>query len=564
VPSTNGHGAKPERVALLLRVSSEEQREKETIELQEEFLEQYCGLYELEVAEIYRDDGVSGTIPLHERPEGRRLLEDAKEDKFGTVLLYKLDRLGRTLLVIVDAHDRLQEAGVALRSATEPIDTSTPSGRLIFQMLASFAEYERETIGERTRAGLHRAYRNGKHIGRIPYGYTLGPDGASLEVVEDEAAIVREIISNIAAGATLYSEVKRLTDLGIPSPGWRFKDKERRYGGAWAHSVVAAIVHQSAYSGVHVVRTSSGEVIERAVPALADPDLQKRAVEKLAENKRYASHRKRSRRYLLSGFIRCAACGSLCTGRTTTTRGKRYPYYSCPAPRRERHEERTHPTARVSAPWLESLVWQDIKRFLESPGEVLERVREQFERGEATDDLLERREDLAGRLATKGREKDRYVRLYAQGHISEAELETYVADLKNQTGNLRLLLEAVEGDLAAKREQTQLAASTEAWLVSLQERIAEVEEDSPEAFEKRRELVRLLVERITVDRGEDGQPRVEITYRFGPPASGDSEKSPTDEFQGEGDMFVGGVQVFPLKRPANSLKIWSTCTRMRQ
>jgi site-specific DNA recombinase len=307
MPTTNGHGSSgaTERVALYLRVSSGEQRDRETIEIQDDFLEQYRNLYELEVADIYKDDGISGTIPLHERPEGRRLLEDAREGGFQTVLVYKLDRLGRSLLVIVDAHDKLQVSGVSLRSATEPIDTSNPSGRLIFQMLASFAEYERETIGERTRAGLHRAYRNGKHIGRIPYGYTLGPDGASLEVVEGEAAIVREIFSNIAGGATLYSEVKRLTDLGVPSPGRRFKDRERLYGGAWAHSVVAAIVHQSAYSGVHIVRTSSGEVIERAVPALVDPDLQKRAAERLAENKRYASHRNRSRRYLLSGFIRC-------------------------------------------------------------------------------------------------------------------------------------------------------------------------------------------------------------------------------------------------------------------
>ncbi len=122
MPSTNGHGPKKERVALYLRVSSEEQRDRETIEIQDEFLEQYCNLYELEVAEIYKDDGISGTIPLHERPEGRRLLEDAKAGKFGAVLVYRLDRLGRSLLVIVDAYDRLQEAGVALRSATEPIE----------------------------------------------------------------------------------------------------------------------------------------------------------------------------------------------------------------------------------------------------------------------------------------------------------------------------------------------------------------------------------------------------------------------------------------------------------
>ena len=177
MPNTNGRGAKPERVALYLRVSSEEQRERESIENQREFLKNYQSLYGLEVVGVYEDDGVSGTIPLHERPGGKELVEAAEAERFETLLVYRLDRLGRSLLVIVDAHDRLQQAGIALRSATEPIDTSNPSGRLIFQMLASFAEYERETIGERTRAGLHRALRNGKHTGRIPYGYDIASDG---------------------------------------------------------------------------------------------------------------------------------------------------------------------------------------------------------------------------------------------------------------------------------------------------------------------------------------------------------------------------------------------------
>jgi site-specific DNA recombinase len=202
MPTTNGHGSKPERVALYPRVSSEEQRDRETIEIQEEFLEQHCNLYELEVAEIYKDDGVSGTIPLHERPKGRRLLEDARAGKFDTVLVYKLDRLGRSLLVIVDAHDRLQQAGVALKSATEPIDTSTPSGRLIFQMLASFAEYERENIAERTQAGQRRAFFRGRQVGAIPYGYDIVANDGAFVVVEEEAGIVREIIANVAAGAT--------------------------------------------------------------------------------------------------------------------------------------------------------------------------------------------------------------------------------------------------------------------------------------------------------------------------------------------------------------------------
>ena len=254
MPSTNGHGTRPERVALYLRVSSEEQREKATIRIQREFLEGYCRLHGLEVAGQYHDDGVSGTIPLHERPESRRLLEDAKEDNFQTVLVYRLDRFGRSLLGIVDAHDRLEALHVALRSTTEPVDTSSPSGRLIFQMLASFAEYERGTIRERTLAGLHRAFRNGKHAGRIPYGYDIA-QGDSFVIVDDEARIVRKIIANIANRATLYSEFKRLNDEGMPSPGYRFRgDEERRGTRLWSPSTVRDIVHQTAYSGIHRVR----------------------------------------------------------------------------------------------------------------------------------------------------------------------------------------------------------------------------------------------------------------------------------------------------------------------
>jgi site-specific DNA recombinase len=536
VDSTNGHGSKPERVALYLRVSCEEQRDRETIEIQNEFLEQYRGLYELEVADIYKDDGISGTIPLHERPEGRRLLEDASLGKFGAVLVYRLDRLGRSLLVIVDAHDRLQEAGVALRSGTEPIDTSTPAGRLIFQMLASFAEFERASIRERTRAGLHRALRNGKFSGRIPYGYRLSPDERGLEVVEEEARVVREIIANVAAGSTLYGESKRLNYGGVPSPGRRFKSAKRRHGPTWSRATVAAIIHQSAYSGVHRVHTGKeGEVIEREVSPIVEPALQQRAEAALEANKHRASpERTGTRKYLLSGLVRCGICGLACSGRTTPGEGKNYSYYACMSNRRERGSAQRihlHRTRNVSAPWLENLVWADVKRFVTNPGEVLERVRDQLGGREDAEDLAARLKSLGGRLAVKQSEKDRYIRLYAQGHISEAELETYLTDLKNQISNLRLLIEATEADLSQQRERTELADTTYAWLAMLRERAEEIEEDTPEAFLRRQQLVRLLVDGITVGRGEDGETTVEVTYRFGPPESVD-----------QGQEFAGVVQ----------------------
>jgi hypothetical protein len=90
-------------------------------------------------------------------------------------------------------------------------------------------------------------------------------------------------------------------------------------------------------------------------------------------------------------------------------------------------------------------------------------------------------------------------------------------ELKNQVENLRLLIAAVEADLARKQQSRLAAKSTEVWFLTLQERVAEVEEDTEEAFEKRRQLVKLLVERIDVSRDEYGDTQVRITYRFGPP-----------------------------------------------
>lgn len=542
MPSANGRASEqPERVGLCLRVSSEEQRDRETIEIQRDFLNEYCRLYRLEIAGVYDDDGVSGTIPLHERPEGRRLLEDARAGKFTTLLVYKLDRLGRSLLVIVDAHDRLQAAGVTLRSATEPIDTSTAPGRLIFQMLASFAEYERETIGERTRAGLHRAHRKGRHMGPVPLGYRADKEGG-LQIEPEEAEIVREIIMNIAAGSTLYAEAARLNDLGIRPPSWKYA-ASKAPAKQWSAPTIRLIARQTAYGGVHTVKLSTGEVVEQRVPRIVAPELQGRALARLEENRRYSGGRPH-RRYLLTGLITCEVCGCSCVGRTNTARGKKYPYYKCSddCAQRGSRAPRGH-APNVPARWLEETVWADVRRFVENPGEVLERVRAQ---GIGTDveELEARRTDLSKRLAAKHKERERYIRFCARGSITEEELDGYLADLRIQTEHLRLLLESVESDLAAREHDRLAAESTASWLLALRERVEEIEGDTEEAFSKRRELAKLLVAGITAGRKEDGRPHVRITYRFGPPEPSDKE-----------DAFVDGVEDLPpqlaLKHSSN-------------
>lgn len=114
-------------------------------------------------------------------------------------------------------------------------------------------------------------------------------------------------------------------------------------------------------------------------------------------------------------------------------------------------------------------------------------------------------------------------------------MSVYLADLKNQIGNLRLLLESVEANLSQLAEQREIAETTSTWLATLRERISEIEADTDEAFQARRQLVKLLVAGITVGREEGGSPKIEITYRFGPPS----------EAAGQGNtevMFVGSTQ----------------------
>jgi Recombinase zinc beta ribbon domain len=131
--------------------------------------------------------------------------------------------------------------------------------------------------------------------------------------------------------------------------------------------------------------------------------------------------------------VKCAHCGYGCSGHATWSKGKRYSYYLCIAKWPEKTPKAPpHKPRYVKAEWLEKTVWDDVRFFLENPGEVLERLREQMGDDDEAKKLERRQGDLRKRLAGKQAEKDHYVRLYAQEHISEDELSVYLADLKNQ------------------------------------------------------------------------------------------------------------------------------------
>lgn len=208
----NGGGA--QQVLLYGRHSTEDQAEAGTIENQREFLRNFAKLYGFAVVDEYRDEGISGTVPPEERLQGRDLVEHAPAYPGAAVLVYRLDRLGRSLRALLDAHDRLAGLGVTIRSATEPFDTATPVGVFLFQLLGSLAQLERATISERMMLGRDRVARNGKWTGGpVPFGYDLDVNEvliASTRMVEGagmtEAQVARSAFGPIAARTAATSD----------------------------------------------------------------------------------------------------------------------------------------------------------------------------------------------------------------------------------------------------------------------------------------------------------------------------------------------------------------------
>src|SRR5450432_1931128 len=312
-------------VAVYVRVSTEEQRERQSILTQREFAERYCALHKLSVHLVYADDGVSGTVPLDRRPEGGRILKEAKLGKFDQLLVYKLDRLGRDTRLILNAVDELEKAGVRIRSMTEEFDTGTATGRLMLTMLSGFAAHEREVIRERSVAGSFRVAESGAWMGGIvPFGYRKVGEkrDAHLVISEEpipglamsEADVIREVFRMSATERKSCRAIAgRLNELSIPCAyvrddrlTLRGKRKEKT-SGLWSPGRVRQFITSKTYMGVHEFgkRTLSGRpVVTRAVPAIVTETVWKKAQENLKSHFIFGL-RSAKTQYLLRGLIKC-------------------------------------------------------------------------------------------------------------------------------------------------------------------------------------------------------------------------------------------------------------------
>ncbi|MFH1549993.1 MAG: recombinase family protein [Planctomycetota bacterium] len=225
------------RAAGYVRVSQERAAQNGFgLDAQEADVRRHADYRRWQMFDIYRENGVSGY--RRERPSLERLLADAKCGKFDVVVFPSIDRVGRSVKDVIEIEAVLRGCGVGVIFVREGIDTSTPTGELFRNIMASISQFEGRLIAERLSKGRCAKKSQGGYVGgRIPYGYRN--EGGALVNVQEEAAAVKQIFQWKAAGKSLRKIV------GLLNAG----DTKPRRGGAWSDSTVWNILKNRFYTG---------------------------------------------------------------------------------------------------------------------------------------------------------------------------------------------------------------------------------------------------------------------------------------------------------------------------
>jgi site-specific DNA recombinase len=172
-----------------------------SLEMQEAKIRGYCELHGIELLAIHRDEGISGG-KVSNRPGLQAALEGVVKHR-AALVAYSLSRISRSTIDLLTLAERIQKANGDLVSLRERIDTGSPAGRVAFRIMSALAEFERETVAERTREAMQFKKAQGKRVGSIPYGSNLADDGESLEACEREQAVVKAVMVLRQQGYTL-------------------------------------------------------------------------------------------------------------------------------------------------------------------------------------------------------------------------------------------------------------------------------------------------------------------------------------------------------------------------
>lgn len=328
------------RCAIYVRISVTNE-ESVSLARQIEAAEQYAAARGWQVVAVFRDDGVSAT---HNKPEDRagwRALMASRE-LFDAVVVWKVDRLARRVLDFLHADEALQARGAGIVAVEQTIDMTTPEGRGFATMLAVFGEMESAAISARVAGARSHLVRVGRVVGgKVPYGWRSidNPDGPGKVLAHDPERIdyVRGLVERVQRGATVYSAMQWLNEVGAPTPAgradkWVYSTAERTL----RHPVLAGMTpfnpgNGGRTRGDDVLRDATGlPVVDESVAIMTVADW--RAMQTALDGRDSAQARPRAMKgstsALLSGLLACGEHAEPVRMHRGTTQGRES--YSCP------------------------------------------------------------------------------------------------------------------------------------------------------------------------------------------------------------------------------------------
>ena len=489
------------RCAVYTRKSTEDGLEQEfnSLDAQRESGEAYIKSQASEgwvlIPETYDDGGFTGGNM--ERPGLRRLMLDIEAGRVDCVVVYKVDRLSRSLLDFARMMSLFDQHKIAFVSVTQQFNTANSMGRLMLNVLLSFAQFEREIISERTRDKIAATRRKGKWTGGMPLlGYNVEQPGSKLVINETEAAQVRQIFELYLEHRSLLNVVKILTERGWRNKCWTTKKETRRGGLPFTKTSLHNLLTNPAYLGK--VRYKQ-EIHEGEHQGIINTELWQRVQTLLAKNGRNGgSDVKNQFGALLKGLLRCSCCDASMVPSITKKGERRYRYYVCSSA--QQLGWHTCPSKAVPAAEMEKFVLSQIRSLGTDP--------------EFTDSVLKQIGSVGQTELEELRERER---------IAIAEIRQCEADIH------RLATNVVGGPEQAQRlvlAQERQQAATER-LYAIRDEIRDCERVPPDeevvrqalqdfdpvwnalAPREQQRVLNILVQRVDYN-GESGN--VEITF----------------------------------------------------
>lgn len=356
-----------QRCAVYCRVSSDERLDQEfnSIDAQKEAGQAYIASQRTEgwipVADDYDDPGFSGGNT--ERPALKRLLADIERGLIDIVVVYKIDRLTRSLADFSKMVEVFERNRVSFVSVTQQFNTTTSMGRLMLNVLLSFAQFEREVTGERIRDKIAAAKRKGMWMGGVP---PLGCDVVNrvLVINDDEAKVVRRVFEEMLTIGSPTQIAANLTSEGITTKAWTTQDGQTRNGARIDKKYLHKLLRNRIYLGE---LSHKGNWYPGAHPAIIDHGLWGRVHEILAKDghARSVETKIRSRTDALLRGLLYAPTGERMYPTYSRKNGRKYHYYVSKSEARFGAAGKTY--ERIPADQVEAAAIAQIKTVLASP-----------------------------------------------------------------------------------------------------------------------------------------------------------------------------------------------------